>query len=87
MLLFYFVRGINGPVISDYVNKIIPSNIRATVLSMRSLVGRLLFALIGPWIGVISDVYSIGTALLLSALIFGVFGTISLLFLHKNKAL
>ena len=87
IVLFYFVRGVSTPVLRDYVNKIITSNMRATVLSVKNLVGRLIFAIIGPFIGWIADIYSLQLALLSSGSIFVVFGIISLLFLHKYKAL
>ncbi|MBS3111821.1 MFS transporter [Candidatus Woesearchaeota archaeon] len=87
IILFYFVRGISGPILKDYVNKIISSNMRATVLSVKNLFGRLVFAIIGPFIGWITDIYSLQLALLTSGSIFVILGIISLLFLHKNKAL
>jgi MFS family permease len=87
IILFYFVRGISGPVLKDYVNKIISSNMRATVLSVKALFARLVFAIIGPFIGWITDIYSLKLALLTSGTIFIICGIISLLFLHKNKAL
>src|SRR3989344_2895206 len=87
IILFYFVRGISGPILKDYVNKLISSNMRATVLSVKNLFGRLVFSIIGPFIGWITDVYSLQLALLTSGSIFVILGIISLIFLHKNKAL
>ena len=87
IILFYFVRGISEPILKDYVNKLISSNMRATVLSVKNLFGRLVFSIIGPFIGWITDVYSLQLALLTSGSIFVILGIISLLFLHKNKAL
>jgi len=87
IILFYFVRGISGPILKDYVNKLISSNMRATVLSVKNLFGRLVFSIIGPFIGWLTDVYSLQLALLTSGSIFVILGIISLLFLHKNKAL
>jgi MFS family permease len=87
LLIFYFVRGINGPVVKDYVNKIISSDIRATVLSVKNLVGRLIFSIIGPVIGWVTDVFSLQTALFSAGLTFFILGIISLIFLHKNKGL
>ncbi|MCP4376942.1 MAG: MFS transporter [bacterium] len=87
IFIFYFVRGVGGPVFKDYINKLIESDIRATVLSVKNLVGRLLFAVIGPIIGWVSDFYSLQTALGVSGGIFLFLGAISLLFLKKNKAL
>ena len=44
---FYFTRGIATPVLKDYINRLISSDIRATVLSVKNLMGRLIFSLIG----------------------------------------
>ena len=87
IFLFYFVRGVSNPIFKDYVNKSISSDIRATVLSVKNLVVRFIFTIIGPFIGVLTDLYSLSFALLSSGCIFMVGGTISLFFLHKNKGL
>ena len=87
ILIFYFVRGISYPVMKDYINRIITSDIRATVLSVTSLVRRLIFSIFGPIIGWISDLYSLSAALMLCGIIFLFWGGISLLLLHRHKAL
>ncbi len=87
LFIFYFVRGIAYPVLKDYINELISSDIRATVLSVKSLAARLNFSLIGPLVGWISDIYSLSTALLASGIIFLCLGMISLIFLHKHRAL
>ncbi len=87
ILLFYIVRGINNPVILDYINGLISSDVRATILSIKNLVGRIIFSVIGPIIGWINDVFSLKAALLSSGITFLVLGLISLVFLHKHKAL
>ncbi len=58
LALFYFSRGIATPVLKDYVNRITQSDIRATVLSIRSLIIRAFFAIIAPFIGYLSDTYN-----------------------------
>lgn len=85
--IFFFVRGINGPVLLDYINRLTPSNIRATVLSVRSLVSRLMFSVLGPIFGWINDLYSLPFALMLTGITFFLLGIIPLLFLYKHKAL
>lgn len=87
ILIFYFVRGISGPIVKDYVNQIISSDIRATVLSVKNLVGRLLFAILAPFIGYFSDTYSLSFALQLSAGLFTLMGISCILYLKKHKAL
>ncbi len=83
LILFYFARGVSNPVLKDYVNKLISSNMRATVLSVKNLFGRLVFSIIGPFIGWVSDSYSLQLALLTSGITFLFFGLVSLFFLHK----
>lgn len=87
ILLFYVVRGINNPVILDYINGLVPSEIRATVLSVKNLVGRLIFSIVGPIIGWTVDAYSLKTALAISGATFLVFGLVSLAFMMRRKAL
>lgn len=67
--LFYVARGIATPVLKDYINRLCEPNVRATVLSVRNFVIRILFAGFGPMIGWIADFYSIHTAFLLSGII------------------
>ncbi len=85
--LFYAARGIHGPIVSDYINGLVSSDVRATILSVKNLVARLIFSLVGPFVGWASDAYSLKVALQLSGLIFLGLGVIALLFLHKHKAL
>jgi hypothetical protein len=87
LFIFYFVRGLAGLVIKDYVNKIIESEKRATILSVKSMLTRLMFSVIGPFIGWINDVYSLSIALYSSGFIFLILGGTSLIFLGKNKVL
>ena len=87
LLLFYLVRGINGPVLADYINRCVSSDIRATVLSIKALVGRVMFAIIGPIAGWVSDVYSLSAAFALCGVVFLSFGAVFLLFLRRNDVL
>ncbi len=63
--LLYLGRGIGTPVLKDLMNIITPSEIRATVLSVRSLLIRLTFATIATLMGYLGEYYSISTALIL----------------------
>lgn len=87
ILLFYVVRGMNNPVILDYINGLIPSEKRATVLSVKNLVGRLIFSIAGPIFGWVNDAFSLKVALLSSGTTFLFLGLVSLAFLHRHKAL
>ena len=87
IFIFYLVRGINGPVLNDYLNRVVTSDIRATVLSVKSLIGRLMFVILGPIIGWVNDAYSLGTAFLMAGCTFLILGLFSLWRLHKNNVL
>lgn len=83
--MFTFVSWFSWPVLNDYVNRIISSNIRATVLSIKNLTTKVVLAISLPFIWWIVDVHSLSQAFLVSWITFFVFGIISLIFLHKNK--
>ncbi len=86
LYLFYLVRGFATPVLKDYINRVTASHIRATVLSVRNFVIRLLFALTGPLLGWMKDVYSLPQALTLAGGIFMVMSIITaILFLSSGK--
>jgi MFS family permease len=84
-LFIQFVKGFSAVVISDYVHQKTNSQIRATVLSMKSLIEKLFFAVITPFIGWVVDIYSLPQALSLSGIIVLIFGGISLALFWKNK--
>lgn len=85
LLIFYVVRGVATPVLRDYMNRHTPSKMRATVMSIRSFIIRIVFASISPLLGYIADVYTLPEALLFSAILFLILGGISLLFLLQNN--
>ncbi len=70
MFLFYMIRGIATPVLKDYINQLTTSDVRATVLSVRSFIIRFMFALIGPFLGWHSDKFSLQNALVLAGVVF-----------------
>lgn len=78
--LFWLLRGIAMPIVSDYVQRECTERNRATVLSANTLMIRMVFSVVSPFLGWVTDVWSFGTAFAASALIFGtltVFGYIS----------
>ena len=87
LLCFQMARGFTNPVLQDYVNALIPSHIRATVLSVKNLVGRLLFSIIAPIMGYVSDTYTMHAALLITGATFTVLSIISILMLGYHKKL
>ena len=86
LYLFYLVRGYATPVLKDYINRITASHIRATVLSVRNFIIRLLFALFGPLLGWVKDIYSLPQALTLAGVIFLIIsGLTAILFIRSGK--
>jgi hypothetical protein len=86
LYLFYLVRGYATPVLKDYINRITASHIRATVLSVRNFIIRLLFALTGPLLGWVKDIYTLPKALMLAGFIFLIFSILTaILFISSGK--
>ncbi|HET6557119.1 MAG TPA: MFS transporter [Prolixibacteraceae bacterium] len=65
---FYMVRGVATPVLKDYINQYTDSNVRATILSVRNFEIRIIFAVIGPVLGYLTDHFSLQTALLVAGI-------------------
>lgn len=78
VFLFYAFRGLATPVLKDYINRSSPSEIRATIMSIRNFAIRLIFALIGPLLGWFTDVYSLQIALYMGGFIILISSSISL---------
>ena len=55
--VIYFIRGIITPYLKNHINILTSSEMRATVLSIRSLIIRLSFAMIIPILGYIAENY------------------------------
>lgn len=86
LLVFYIFRGFATPILKGYINQITFSEMRATVLSIRNFIIRLMFAAIAPFIGWLNDAYSLQTALLVSAGIIMLPGIFFLTLQIKNSA-
>lgn len=78
LLLFYIFRGFATPIFKGYINQMTFSEMRATVLSIRNFVIRLMFAAIAPFIGWLNDMYSLQVALLASAALIFIPGAVFL---------
>lgn len=69
-----FAWGALHPLTSDMINRMTESDVRATVLSLRSFIAKGMFVCCGPIIGLLGDTYSINFALLMTGLVgMGVF--------------
>ncbi|WP_278625906.1 MFS transporter [Parabacteroides gordonii] len=78
LMVFYVIRGFATPILKGYINQMTFSEMRATVLSIRNFIIRLMFAAIAPFIGWLNDMYSLQVALLASAAIIMVPGALFL---------
>ena len=82
ILMVFLVRGIATPTLRQFINDITPSDIRATVLSIRSFTIRLAFSIVAPFLGWVSDTYTINESLFilgLSVLILGLVSSFKLM--------
>lgn len=82
-----FVRGFKNAVVTDYINQLTVSEIRATVLSAQSFIGRLIYAIIIPFIGWVADVYTLVQALTILAVTTLTSGIVILIILRKDRVI
>lgn len=84
LFFFYIVRGLATPILKGYINQLTFSEMRATVLSIRNFIIRLMFAAAAPFVGWLNDLCSLKTALLTTGIIVFVPGLIFLLLSLKK---
>ena len=70
MFFMYSCRGLATPVFMNIINQNTPSEMRATVLSMRGFCVRILYAFIAPLMGWLADVFTVMEAFLLFGIVF-----------------
>lgn len=70
IFMHQFIRGFNKPVLDDYTNRHLDQEKRATLMSIQSLAGSLVFAVLGPIYGWIADKFSLNTALIFTGVSF-----------------
>lgn len=85
LFFFYIVRGIATPVLKDYINVMISSENRATVLSIRNMFIRIIFATIGPVLGWITDRFSLKSGLSAAGAFFLISGLVLYYFVYSSK--
>lgn len=71
ILFIYLVRGIATPILRNYINEVTASEIRATVLSVRSFIIRATFALTAPFLGWMADNYTLSSSFWILGLFVG----------------
>ena len=87
--VFLFLQSIAGgyfsPVLEDYINTRIPTKRRATILSVKNMLGSLVFLVFSPLVGVIVDVYSLKTAYFLMGIVLLVLAIVFFTVYKKNE--
>jgi MFS family permease len=64
------------PILKNYLNRYTPSDIRATMLSVQSMAGNLVFAIAAPFLGRLVDKLHLENALLIFALVIIIFSIV-----------
>ena len=77
ILFIYLLRGVITPILRNEINIHTSSNKRATVLSIRSFIIRISFAICAPILGYIADNYSLASSFYILAIIVGLFSFLS----------
>ena len=85
LFLFYANRGYATPLLRNYINRYTVSNVRATVMSVRSFIIRISFAIIAPFIGWIADNHSLNSAFYTMGIIGSVVACYCLIWFSKNQ--
>jgi MFS family permease len=82
-----FIWNFSVPLLLGYLNRIIESDVRATVLSVNNMAVTISFIVLSPLYGTLVDVYSLSTAFIIMGIYFIVIGSMSVFLLIKNKVL
>lgn len=82
-----FVRGFSTPIVQDYINRHTWSDKRATVLSIKNLMGRILFVATAPLIGLAVDHSSVRVGLALAAAATFLGGGALIIALRKDRVI
>ncbi|MFQ3332964.1 MAG: MFS family permease [Flavobacteriales bacterium] len=77
ILIIYLLRGLVTPILRNAINENTTSNKRATVLSVRSFIIRISFAICAPILGYIAENYSLANSFYVLALVVGVFSLLA----------
>ena len=83
--LFFAIRGYATPVLKDIINQNCDSTTRATVLSIRSLIYRVGFATLGPFIGWTAGKSSLSTALISAGSLLLILSCITGYYLYRQS--
>lgn len=77
LFFFYLARGMATVILKNYVNEHTDSCVRATLLSVRNFLIRINFAIVGPFLGWITDTLSLKWALFTAGTIYFILALLS----------
>ncbi len=81
----FFVFGFTPVIVEDYINRIVWSDKRATVMSLNNMGERVLFIIFAPLVGKGADIYGITPILMLLGIFALLSGIVLAFFLKRNK--
>jgi len=87
LFVFYANRGYATPLLRNYINQHTDSNVRATVMSVRSFIIRISFAIIAPFIGWIADKQGLSSAFIVMGVLIAIVSSCCLIWFVKNQKL
>jgi len=85
ILFIYLLRGLITPILRNEINANTTSNKRATVLSIRSLIIRVSFAISAPILGYIADNYSLAMSFYVLSVLVGFISILSAIKLSRIR--
>ena len=87
LFVFYANRGYATPLLRNYINQHTDSNVRATVMSVRSFIIRISFAITAPFIGWIADKQGLSSAFIVMGVLIAIVSSCCLIWFVKNQKL
>ncbi len=84
-LFFHITFWLSTPILKKYINMLVSSKIRATVLSIQSMLARAIFVIVWPIMWYLLDIFNYQIAFILSWFFFFLIGWISIFMLYKYK--
>lgn len=85
MYVFNFIHGVSQPILSSYMNELVDSDIRATVLSVGSMMKNILYSGLVVAVGSITDAYSLQAAMTFSGVVYGFLGLAVVALMLRKK--
>ena len=86
-IIIRFAWGLLSPLSQEVVNRLVPSDLRVSILSIKSLVQRIMFIILGPIYGWITNAYSLSSAMMVASGMLIVFGGLMLFKARQSGAL